>query len=349
MPEQSDTQFSRRAARIMNFVGLLFLSLTVLMLSAYAASDTRVRLVTIGSGSLGGVYYPAAGVLCRLLNLERERHGLRCVVEISDGSVANVESLAGELIDIGIVQTDVQYDAFHGFGQFSDQKEPVELRSLFSLHAEPVTIVSRLDAGISDFSDLVGKRVNVGEPGSGSFATSEILMRAFDINATDFAGQFDLPAAEAALALCENRLDAFIYVVGHPNRTIREASESCAVKFVSVTGHQVDTLLANNRFFSRATISPGVYVGQEERVLSLGVRASVLATEALPDRIAYEITKAVFSQNTALRRLHPAFRNLTPERMLTGNSAPWHEGSARYLHEIGLLKEAGVKNPKLKQ
>ncbi len=315
------------------------LACTGLLVGSVSAESSRARLVTIGSGSVGGVYFPAAGVLCRLLNQERLRHGLRCAVEVSDGSVDNTRDLLGGRVDLGIVQTDVQHDALMGIGRFEDTTDGAALRALFSLHAEPVTIVSRLDAAVMGFTDLVGKRVNVGEAGSGTFATTSMLMRAFGMSGSDLARQYNLSTAEAALALCENRIDAFVFVVGHPNATIQEASESCAVHFVSITGAPVDDLLRKHKFFSRAMIAPGTYVGQEEKIMSLGVRASVLATAALDDSIAYEMTRAVFSNAAALRELHPAFASLTPQQMIDGNTAPWHPGAARYLREIGLLTE----------
>ncbi len=297
----------------------------------------RSRLITIGSGSIGGVYYPAAGVLCRLMNLGRKDHGVRCAVESSSGSLDNVRDLLNGEIDLGIVQTDVQHNVVHGLGEFAGLEGRSSLRALFSLHAEPVTIVGRLDAEIDTFADLVGKRVNVGETGSGTFATTVMLMRAFGLSGKDLARQFNLPADAAALALCENRIDAMVLVVGHPSRVVREVSESCAVRFASISGKPVARLLERHPYFARATIAPRTYVGQERSVQSLGVRASVLTTEQFPEWLAYEITRATFDNQAALTRLHPAFESLTPAMMLLGNSATLHAGAAKFLHERGLL------------
>ncbi|MGH1358069.1 MAG: TAXI family TRAP transporter solute-binding subunit [Burkholderiaceae bacterium] len=304
---------------------------------AEAPATERTRLITIGSGSVGGVYYPAAGVLCRLLNLGRERHGVRCAVEESSGSVDNAMALINGAVDLGIVQTDVQHDVVKGIGTYRDTEKRKSLRALFSLHSEPVTIVTRLDAGIETFADLVGKRVNVGEAGSGTFSTTVMLMRAFGLSGKDLARQYNLDANEAGLALCENRIDAMVLVVGHPSRTIREVSESCAVRFASVTGDPVREILRDFPYFARATIRPNTYVGQERSVASLGVRASVMTTADLPDELAYEITRASFDNLAAMTRLHPAFESLTPHMMLIGNTADYHPGALRYLTEHGLL------------
>lgn len=328
-------------SRLTRWPVLLVLGLSVCTIVSAAEPKAgpaqRSRLITIGSGNVGGVYYPAAGVLCRLMNLGRKDHGARCAVESSSGSLDNVQDLLSGEIDLGIVQTDVQHNVVHGTGPYAGLERRSSLRALFSLHAEPVTIVGRLDAGIETFSDLVGKRVNVGETGSGTFATTVMLMRAFGLSGKDLARQFNLPADSAALALCENRIDAMVLVVGHPSRVVREVSESCAVRFASVTGKPVASLLERHPYFSRATIAPNTYVGQERSVQSLGVRASVLTTDQLPERLAYEITRATFDNQAALTRLHPAFRSLTPAMMLLGSSAPLHKGAARYLRERELL------------
>lgn len=303
--------------------------------SLFAAEQSQ--LVTISAGQEGGVYYPAAGVICRLLHQERDRHGIRCAVDSTRGSIENVENLTQGRSDMGIVQTDVQFFAVNRLGNYAAEAEQTPLRALFSLHAESVTIVARLDAEVTQFSDLVGKRVNVGEVGSGSFATANALMQAFGMTTTDLRRQMSSGASEAATALCENQIDAMILVVGHPNRVVKRVSESCAVKLVPVNGPVVDELLALKPYFSNTTIVAETYVGQDEDVQSLGVRASVLTTEDLPDKLAYEITRAVVSNNELMRRLHPAFATLDPLQMVQGNTAPWHPGALKYLNEHGLL------------
>lgn len=301
----------------------------------FAADDSQ--LVTISAGQEGGVYYPAAGVICRLLHQERERHGIRCAVDLTQGSVENVENLTAGRSDMGIVQTDVQFAVVNRLGDYATEPDQTPLRSLFSLHAESVTIVSRLDAKVNEFRDLMGKRVNVGEVGSGSFATANALMQAFGMSTTDLRRQMNSAASEAATALCENQIDAMILVVGHPNRAVKRVSESCAVKLVPVNGPVVDELLALKPYFSNTTIPAGTYIGQDEDVQSLGVRASVLTTQDLPDNLAYEVTRAVVSNNELMRRLHPAFATLDLLQMVQGNTAPWHPGALKYFNERGLL------------
>ena len=315
------------------------------MLAVQPDARAQIRpdtLVTIGSGAVDGVYHPAAGALCRLLNLRRIEHGIRCVIDVTRGSVDNLERLADGTADFGLVQTDVQAAAVQGTGRFAGFAPAENLRALFSVHAEPLTVVARLDAGIRTFADLRGKRVSIGETGSGTWATMRSVMTGFGIDVADLGASMHLGPAEAAEALCENVIDAFAFVVGHPNRSIRVVSESCAVRLVPVSGEEVQALLQAYRHFSSATIPGGLYVGSDDPVPTLGVRASLLTRADTPEPIAYEMTRAAFENLERLRRLHPAFMDLDPERMLAGHVAPYHPGAMRYFAEVGMQPPAAT-------
>lgn len=324
-----------RKIQLMAQFASLLLAIWLLPFTAAAQADKQA-LVTIGSGSVGGVYYPTAGALCRLLNRERVRHGLRCVIEVSNGSVQNVRDVIEHRIDFGLVQTDIQADAIIGRRRFEKDGPRDNLRALFTVHAEPFTVVTRLGANIRKFSDLKGKRINLGKPGSGTSATMAMLMNSFGLTREMFSQVFDLPASQAGAALCENKIDAFVYVVGHPNRALRTVSETCAIRVVPVTGKPVDELLGEREYFARTTVPARIYVGNNEPVETVGVRASVLTLDSMPEKIAYELTRAIFAHLNDVRGLHPAFANLRAPEMLTGNLAPYHPGAARYFKEAGI-------------
>ncbi|MGB7300249.1 MAG: TAXI family TRAP transporter solute-binding subunit [Burkholderiaceae bacterium] len=305
----------------------------------HASKDSNqppATLVSIGSGAVGGVYFPAAGALCRLLNHGVGRHGIRCVVDRSGGSVQNVEDVLARRVDFGIVQTDIQADSVRGKNHFSQRGPAGNLRALFTVHAEPFTVVSRLDAGIQGFRDLRGKRVNIGKPDSGTRATMQLVMRAYGMTRSDFADIAETDAETAGAALCENKIDAFVYVVGHPNRTLRSTSEACAIHLVNVSGEELNSIVQAYDYYAATTIAGGIYVGNRQPVTTFGVRASVLGLESVPELISYELTRAVFEGLDQLRGLHPAFSTLARDEMLLGNAAPFHAGARRYYREIGL-------------
>ncbi len=300
------------------------------------AGAAEPSFITIGTGGVTGVYYPAGGAICRLVNRDREEHGIRCTVESTGGSVYNVNMINTGDLDMGVVQSDVQYNAYNGTGEFQQGGAITDLRSVFSLHPEPYTVVARADAGVKTFDDLKGKRVNVGNPGSGQRATTEVLLEAKGWSMSDFALASELRPAEQSQALCDNRVDAIIYAVGHPNGSIQEATTSCDAVLVEVSGEDVDALIEANPYYRIATIPGGMYRGNPEDVTTFGVSATFVASAKVPEETIYQVTKAVFENLDDFKGLHPAFEVLTKEDMASGHSAPVHDGAMKYFEEAGL-------------
>ncbi|MEJ2394113.1 MAG: TAXI family TRAP transporter solute-binding subunit, partial [Candidatus Thiodiazotropha sp.] len=208
------------------------------------AVGAEQRFTSIGTGGLTGVYYPTGGAICRLLNKERRTHGIRCSVESTGGSIFNLNALASGELDFGVAQSDWQYHAYEGSSKFSEQGPNKDLRAVFSIHSEPFTVMARDDSGIKSFTGLPGNRVNIGNPGSGQRGTMEVLMQTLGWKRDDFKLVSELKATEQARALCDNKIDAMIYTVGHPNASIKEAATACEAHLVPVTGEAVEKLIA---------------------------------------------------------------------------------------------------------
>ncbi len=297
------------------------------------------EFVTIGTGGVTGVYYPTGGAICRLVNKGREDHGIRCSVESTGGSVYNINTIRAGELDLGIAQSDWQYHAYNGSSKFEDKGAFKDLRAVFSVHPEPFTVVARADSGIKSFSDLKGKRVNIGNPGSGQRGTMEVLMEEMGWTIKDFKLASELKASEQSQALCDNKIDAMIYTVGHPSGAIKEATTSCNSVIVEVSGPEVEKLINENSFYRIATIPGGMYRGNDENVQTFGVGATFVSSTNVESKVVYEIVKAVFENFDTFKRLHPAFNNLKKEEMASdGLSAPLHAGAAQYYKETGLLK-----------
>jgi hypothetical protein len=253
--------------------------------------------------------------------------------------VYNIDTLRGGELDMGVVQSDVQYKSLKGEDEeFKDQGPFEDLRAVFSLHAEPFTVVARADAGIAAFDDLKGKRVNIGNPGSGQRSTMEVVMAAKGWTMDDFALASELKSAEQAQALCANKLDAMVFTVGHPSGPIQEATTSCDTRLIPVTGPEVDQLVAQNPYYAKAIIPGGIYHGTDQDVATFGVKATLVTRADVPEDVVYEVTKAVFAHFEEFKKLHPAFANLEKEEIIAqALSAPLHPGAAKYYKEAGLM------------
>jgi len=306
---------------------------------ASTAASAQETFITIGTGGQTGVYYVVGQSICKLVNRGSGEHGLKCTAPSTGGSIANINAIKAGDQDMGVAQSDWQYHAYNGTSKFEDDGAFPALRSVFSVHPEPFTVVARSDSGIESFDDLKGKRVNVGNPGSGQRGTMQVIMEAKGWTMDDFALASELKSAEQSQALCDNKVDAIVFTVGHPNGSIQEATTSCDAKVIPVTGPEIEKLISENPYYSAATIPGGMYKGTDEDVSTFGVRATFVSSENVDPETVYQVVKAVFDNMNRFKKLHPAFEVLVPEEMVTaGNSAPLHEGAKRYYEEKGLVK-----------
>lgn len=302
------------------------------------ANAQQQRFVTIGTGGVTGVYYPAGGAICRLVNRDRAKHGLRCSVESTGGSVANVNLLKSGEIEFGVAQSDVQFNATKGMAQFKEGAVG-DLRAVFALHPEPFTVVSRKEANISKFEDFKGKRFNVGNPGSGTLASMNELLGAMGWKMSDFSLASELRPDEHGPALCDGKIDGFFYAVGHPSANIQDPTTICGARLVSLTGPAVDKLVKEKPYYAVATIPGGMYPNNPNPTTTYGVQATVVSSAKVPADVVYAVVKAVFDNLDEFKKLHPALGVLKPEDMIkNGLSAPLHEGALKYYKEKGLIK-----------
>ncbi|MRI34513.1 C4-dicarboxylate ABC transporter substrate-binding protein [Endozoicomonas sp. OPT23] len=309
-----------------------------LAVAASTAGAATQQFVTIGTGGVTGVYYPTGGAICKLVNKSRKEHGIRCSVESTGGSVYNLNTIRGGELDMGIVQSDWQFHAVNGTSKFENQGANKNLRAVFSVHPEAFTVLARKDSGIKNFADLKGKRVNIGNPGSGQRGTMEDLMAAYGWDKKSFSLTSELKSAEQAKALCDNKIDAFVFTAGHPSGSLKEATSSCDTTLVNVTGPIVEKLINDTPYYRSATIPGGMYTGNKADTTTFGVAATFVSSSEISDKAVYEITKSVFENLNTFKKLHPAFGTLKKEEMIAdGLSAPLHEGAKKYYLEAGLL------------
>jgi len=301
-----------------------------------AASAADQTFVTIGTGGVTGVYYPTGGAICRLVNKGRKEHGIRCSVESTGGSVYNTRTIRQGELDFGVVQSDVQAAALAGTGKFADDGAYPELRALFSVHPEPMHLMARADAGINTTADLKGKKVNIANPGSGTRVLAETLMQYEGLAASDFALAAELKSSEQAAALCDGKIDATIWAAGLPNGASQEATSTCDVKIIPLTGEGIDKLLADNSAYASATIPGGMYPNNADDIPSWGPKATFVTSANTPDEVVYAVVSAVFDNIDDFKKLHPAFGRLQEGEMIVdGLTADIHPGAMKYYKERG--------------
>lgn len=302
------------------------------------AASAQQQFISIGTGGVTGVYYPTGGAICRLVNKGRKEHGIRCSAESTGGSVYNLNTVRAGELEFGVAQSDWQYHAFNGTSKFEEQGAYGDLRAVFSVHPEPFSVIARAGSGVSTFSDLKGKRVNVGNPGSGVRATAEVVMEAYGMTMDDFSVAAELKGSEMSQALCDDKIDAMIYTVGHPAAAITEVTNTCDVDFVEVTGPEIDKLIGDNSFYRNAVIPAGMYKDQDADNNTFGVGATFVSSSDVPDEVVYVVVQAVFDNFEDFKKLHPAFANLKEEQMIAdGLSAPLHDGAVKYYKERGWM------------
>ena len=315
------------------FSAVLFASLMFLT-SAHART-----FVTIGTGGITGVYYPTGGAIAKMVNKKKDEYGIRATVESTGGSVFNVNAVMNGDLEFGVVQSDRQYQAINGLAEWKDKGPQKDLRAVFSIHPETVTLVAAVDSGIKTIQDVKGKTINIGNPGSGQRQNSIDALEAVGINYEKDIKAESIKAAEAASLLQDGRIDAFFYTVGHPTGSIKEATSGARkVLIAEVSGKGVEFLLAETPYYIKDTIPVSHYPGaqNDKDVETFGVKATFVTSAKVPDDVVYAITKEVFDNFEEFKKLHPAYQALTKENMLEGLSAPIHPGAMKYYKEAGL-------------
>jgi TRAP transporter TAXI family solute receptor len=327
----------------MKRIGLLTLIAAICLGLGLMVSPTpvvaKMTFVTIGTGGITGVYYPTGGAICRIVNKKRKVYGIRCTVESTGGSVFNVNAIMAGDLEFGVVQSDRQFQAMKGLAEWKDKGPQKDLRAVFAVHPESITLVAANDAGIKSINDLRGKRVNIGNPGSGQRQNSIDGLTNAGINYKKDLKAEGVKAAEAPGLLQDGRIDAFFYTVGHPSGAIKEATAGRRkVHFVPITA--VDKLLKKYPYYAKAVIPIKLYPGatNTKDVQTFGVKATFVTSAKVPDRLVYAITKEVFDNFESFKKLHPAYQVLTKQNMLEGMSAPVHPGAMKYYKESGLDK-----------
>jgi len=322
--------------RLSTVLAVLF----TLSLSITGCGSKGGNFVTIGTGGVTGVYYPTGGAISKMINAKSKEYSIRASVESTGGSVYNINAVVSGDLEFGVAQSDRQYQAVKGLAEWKDKGPQSKLRSVFSIHPESLTCIASVKSGIKTIKNLKGKRVNLGNPGSGQLQNSKDALSAFGMTEKSIKAEY-IKAVESAGLLQDEKIDAFFYTVGHPNGSIKEATSGrVKVRIVEIAGKELDKLLNKYPYYARAVIDMSNYpsAANKKNVDTLGVKATLVTSSDVSADVVYAITKEVFENLDTFKKLHPAYSVLTKKNMLEGISAPVHPGAAKYYREAGLDK-----------
>ncbi|WP_372802596.1 TAXI family TRAP transporter solute-binding subunit [Paracoccus seriniphilus] len=320
------------------FVSRKFAAVAALGLALSAQSAAAEEFITIGTAGQTGIYYVVGQSVCQLVNRNSADHDFRCTAAATGGSIANLNGIREGDFNFGVVQSDWQFHAVNGSSAFEEYGPNEKLRAVFSAHPDVVTVVARADSEIRTLDDLPGHRVNIGNPGSGSRATAEVLLSTKGIDPDEFSLTSELKSNEQSAALCDNKIDAMMFSAGHPVGNITEATVSCDTVFLQIDGPEIDKLVDETPYYEKAQIPAGMYKGQDEDINSYGPLATFVTSTDTSDEAVYQVVKAIFENFDRFKKLHPAFAHLQEQDMVTkGNIAPLHEGAIRYYRERGWM------------
>lgn len=311
-----------------------------------STSRRNSSVVRLATGDVLGSYFVIGGRLCEIINEALPPIGADCVVRPSSGSRDNIEALRAGRVDLAIVQSDWQYQAAEGLGEYDQAGNFGDMRALFSLNALSATLVVQAGRGVTNFDKLLGKKVNIGPPQSNDNRLFRQLMAAMGWTASDFAQLIEQPTATSQEAYCAGQLDAMFFFSGHPSSTVAHLLEKCDSVLAPVDSPFIGGLASEFGYMAFSDIRSGeLYKKSPETVKSIGLRLVVVTTRLLPDTLAQGVTAAVLTDLPRLQSLGATMGDLHPEFMAShGITVPLHDGAiAAYLAAQVPLTQVGPK------
>ncbi len=312
------------------FVALLFGAI------ALCGAAHAQQFFRIGTGGTSGTYYPVGNMIA---NAVSQPGRIVVTAQASNGSMANVNGIAGGSIESGFSQAVVATWAHSGTGIFEGKPNAPNLRLIANLYPESVHVVVRKGLGVKSPADLKGRRVALDEPGSGTLINARIILAAYGLQDKDIKAEYIKPN-QAGDKLRDGSLDAFFFTGGAPAGAITElASAGTGIELVPIDGPQADGLRSASRFFSPDVIPADTYKGVAA-VKTLAVGAQWVTSDKADANTVYEITKALFSDvaQKTLAAGHPKGRLITKGNAVKGAGIPFHPGAEKYYREAGLIK-----------
>jgi uncharacterized protein len=300
--------------------------------------------VLVGTGLPSGVYFAVGNAVCRLAQRTppktsaADHDRLQCGVQATGGTVANIDALRSGAMDLALLQSDGAFNAAQGLGRY-EGKPFRKLRSVFSLHAEPLQLLALRSERIGSFLDLKGRKVNIGPKGTAQHEMLTELFRLHKMDAGSFAQVLTLPSSQQVQAMCDGDVEALGMMIGFPNAGFARAMRDCNAQLINADTEAIRRLIAGKPYFSEVRLPKGTYPSMPGDITTFGVLAVLHTTSDVSADTVYRLVRRVFEQLDDLRAMHPALRQLDPQQMIrAGLTAPMHEGALTYYRERGWMR-----------
>ena len=310
---------------------LAIVMVLVMALSLAACGSGGSTKMTMGTGGTSGTYYAFGGVLGQYI---KNNAGIDVTVVSTDGSKANIESIASGDYQLGTVQSDVMAYAWAGTRSFESTGKIDSFRVVAGLYAEAVQLVT-MNPEIKSVADLKGKSVSIGAPGSGVYFNAVDVLAAAGLTENDINAQYQSFAASTD-ALKDGKIDAAFIVAGAPTAAITELCTTNSAYLVPIDGDIAAKLMADCDFYTSYTIPAGTYAGQDEDVTTVTVKATLIVAASASEEDVYNLTKAIFDNVDAIAAENGKGKELSIENATSGMAAPFHAGAAKYFAEKGV-------------
>jgi len=306
--------------------------------SSVANSKIETQLF-LGTGSVQGLYFPIGGVICRLLNRHKALHKVRCLLESTGGSVYNLRELRKGNFDLVVSQSDWQHHAYNGTSTFSDDGANPNLRAVFALEADPITLIVKTDRDINSVDDLTGRIVSFGYTRSLQHRIMNDLLAAKNWNDDNFKEVRNMSDLKQVKALCHDDVEAILLLMSSLNDYLKTVDESCQLRIVPIEGSEVQTLIAEKPYYRTGKIGKGQYLNAPDDIMSFGLGATFVASESTSPKAIYHVVKEIVENFRDFQSLHPSLQHLEKKELpYAGISVPLHSGAIRYYKEARLLK-----------
>lgn len=307
---------------------VIFLTIiAALTLLISSGQKSNRKTITIGSGSKSAMFYPVTSAICEIFNKYNQDKNVICKPVLSKGAEYNLEAVENGEFDIGIVQANLQHEAYNGIGKF-EGKPHKNLRTLFRIHDEYLTIIAKKNSNIKNFSDLRGKKVNIGNPGSGSRILFSEILNKLGWKLSDFKEVYEESGSNINKVLCvDDKADAAVYIVGHPNESFAKMINECDAKLISLSNKEIEDFIElSPKEFEKSFIPKNTYEKSQEKISTFASKTILTASANLDEEFVHNFVKILSEHKDELIKKQPALGLIDFSLENDHNLAPLHEG-----------------------